>query len=64
MTFVDKHKDEYKTNGIMTVQGSIRNEKLGDYVSEESNLVKNGFSEKTYKIKDIDKIMHLDKLLN
>lgn len=48
----------------MTVQGSIRKDNVGDYISEETNFLKDGFKEKTYQIKDIDKIMHLDKLLN
>ncbi len=48
----------------MTVQGSIIKDNVGDYISEERNLLKSNFKEKTYQIKDIDKIMHLDKLLN
>lgn len=59
--FIDNHKEEYKQEGIVTVEGSISNNP-GEYINKETNTLKEHYEE-NYSIEDIDKIMKLDKII-
>lgn len=60
--FVQKHRDEYKQEGILTIEGKIE-KNPHDYIIKEGKMLKEKFKEDNYTLEDIDKLMKLDKIL-
>ena len=60
--FSEKHKDEYKYPGILTLDGGIETNPI-KYIKKEEELVKEKYKSETYTIEDIDQLMKIDNLL-
>ena len=60
--YIKNHMEEYRQDGILTLNGSI-DQNPGKYIESEEKLLKANYHEEKYTLGDIDKIMKLDQIL-
>jgi hypothetical protein len=60
--FIGKHRDEYKQEGILTVDGKVSNNPI-EYIAKEEKMLKEKYKEENYSLEDVDKLMKLDQIL-
>jgi hypothetical protein len=60
--FITKHKDEYKQDGLLTIDGNLITSHPDVYIAQERKLIKEKYREENYSVEDIDKLMKLDQL--
>jgi hypothetical protein len=57
---VNSHKKDYSANGIITPDGHIQTENIGDYIKTQRKFLTENFKDKPMTFKDLDNLMHLD----